>query len=91
MTEWIARSFDIQEVPGSGPAWPQLTLSYGQATLSASNGVSTMALKPMGPESTKVQNRVPVAPQNGGIVTENYFLKKQQKNIGISRCSVVPR
>ena len=40
------------------------------------DGASTLALKPMGGVNWSPKQRVPVAPQNGDIVTAKLFLKK---------------
>ena len=51
--------------------------SYAQVTESTSDGVSTLALKPLGGVNRSPKQRVPVAPQNSDIVTTKL------KNIGV--------
>ena len=50
-----------------------------QATESAGNGASTLALKPVGGVNRSPKQRVPVDPQNGDIATAKEFLKKKTK------------
>ena len=50
-------------------------MHYVQATESAGDGASTMALKPLGRGNQSPKQKVPVAPQNGDIVTAKYFFK----------------
>ena len=49
-----------------------------QATESTGNGVSMLALKPMGRVNQSPKQRVQVARQNGDIVTAK--IKKKKKN-----------
>ena len=69
--------------------WPrksELTprIHYGQVTESAGNGVSTLTLKPMGGVNWSPKQRVPVAPQDGDIVT-TIFLKKNSMFLILSK------
>ena len=59
-------------------------IHYVQVTESAGNGASTLALKPMGGVNWSPKQRVPVAPQNVDIVTENSFKKK--KKFDFAKC-----
>ena len=44
-------------------------IHYAQVISSTGNGASTLALKPMGGVNQSLKQRVPLAPQNGNIVT----------------------
>ena len=52
-------------------AWPELTLRihYAQGTKSTGNDTSTQALIPIGRVNRSPKQRVPLAPENGEIVT----------------------
>ena len=52
-----------------------------QATSSAGNGVSIVALRAMGRVNRRSKHRVPVASQNGDFVTTKIKKKKQYKNV----------
>ena len=52
------------------------------ATLSASDGASTLALKPMGSVTRIPKQRVSMAPQNSDLSLQK--LKNKQKNIEIA-------
>ena len=61
--------------PWHGQSELILRFHYVQATESADNGTPTLALKLM----DRAENRVPVAPQNGDIVTAKKEKKKEKK------------
>ena len=46
-----------------------LGIHYAQATEGTGDGAPTLALKPMGGVNQSLKQKVPVAPQNGDIVT----------------------
>ena len=50
-----------------------------QVTEGAGNGAPTLALKPMGRVNQSPKQRVPVAPQNGDILTAKKKKKKKKK------------
>ena len=61
----------------SGQQELALRIHYAQVKESAGDGASTMALKSMGRGNQSPKQRVPVAPQNGDIVTAK--IKKKKK------------
>ena len=50
-----------------------------QVAESACDGASTLALKPMGGVNQSPKQRVPMAPQNGDIVTAEKLKKTETK------------
>ena len=68
----------MREVHGSGPSLTGVDSEDPLCTsdMSAGNGASTLALKPMGRVNQSPKQRVPVAPQISDIVTVKKFLKK---------------
>ena len=53
----------------------ELRMHYMQVTERVGNGASTLALKPIGRVNLSPKQRVPVAQQNGDIVTTKKFTK----------------
>ena len=51
-------------------------IHYAQATSSAGNGASSLALKPIGGLNQSLKQRAPVAPQNGDLSLQK--LKKSR-------------